>query len=104
MHPRSGDGDPCTHGGIGTAPTAMVPTDAWNAERLNAFLADIDAAIAIGQYERAVTLSYTCLEGFYGYSIEPKRRENQPPTNSLRCHAGFGTTCEAPLSSSLTRS
>jgi hypothetical protein len=34
--------------------------------RLNAYLADIDAAIREKEYARAVTLSYTCLEGFLG--------------------------------------
>jgi hypothetical protein len=32
---------------------------------LNKYLSDIDACIAAGNFERAVTLSYTCLEGFY---------------------------------------
>jgi hypothetical protein len=53
-------------GGPGAAPTATVRADIWNAERLNGFLADIDAAIGSREYGQAVTLSYTCLEGFYG--------------------------------------
>ena len=70
-------------GGIGTAPTAMVPANAWNAERLNAFLADIDAAIGIGQYERAVSLSYTCLEGFYGAFCRAKAQGKPIPNEIL---------------------
>lgn len=59
-------------GSPAAAPSAIVPAEAWNAERLNGFLADIDAAIGTGQYERAVTLSYTCLEGFYGAFVRAK--------------------------------
>jgi hypothetical protein len=53
--------------GSGTlAPTASIPAEAWNSDRLNAYLAEIDAAIRVAEYERAITLSYTCLEGFLG--------------------------------------
>ncbi len=44
-------------GGTTNAPTATIPSSAWNAERLNDLLAEIDAAIAAGQHERAVSLS-----------------------------------------------
>jgi hypothetical protein len=43
------------------APTASIPAEAWNSDRLNGYLAEIDAAIRVAEYERAVTLSYTCL-------------------------------------------
>jgi hypothetical protein len=52
--------------GGAAGPVGNVPPELWNAERLNRLLADIDGAIAAAQYERAVTLAYTCLEGFYG--------------------------------------
>jgi hypothetical protein len=42
-----------------------LPADAWSAERLNEYLSEIDDAVGTAQYERAVTLAYTCLEGFY---------------------------------------
>lgn len=48
-----------------TAPMAEVVVELWNADRLNKYLSEIDACIAAGNFERAVTLSYTCLEGFY---------------------------------------
>jgi hypothetical protein len=51
-------------GGGTVAPTASIPAETWNSERLNSCLADIDAAIQAQEYDRAVTLSYTCLEGF----------------------------------------
>jgi len=50
--------------GSAKGPTVTVPHDAWNADRLNSFLSEIDTAISESQYARAVTLSYTCLEGF----------------------------------------
>lgn len=48
-----------------TTPDAVVPAVIWSADRLNQQLADIDAAISAGNHERAITLSYTTLEGFY---------------------------------------
>ena len=61
----------------GSFPTAVIPTPAWNSDRLNAFLRDIDAAIDSRQYERAVTLGYTCLEGFFKAFVA----EKSPDTN-----------------------
>ena len=52
-------------GGGAAAPMAVVPADAWGAERLNLFLEEMDAAITASAYDRAVALGYTCLEGFY---------------------------------------
>ena len=46
-------------------PTASVPAQAWNARRLKKYLDQIDASIAEREFNRAVTLCYTCLEGFY---------------------------------------
>jgi hypothetical protein len=54
------------------APRVVIHAAAWNASRLNNHLADIDAAVAAGQYARAVNLSYTCLEGFYIAFIQAK--------------------------------
>jgi len=59
-------------GGGTVAPVASVPAEAWNANRLNDYLKDIDGAIAAGDYGRAVTLSYTCLEGFLGAFVRAK--------------------------------
>jgi hypothetical protein len=70
-------------GGPGAAPTATVPPDLWNATRLNNFLADIDAAIGAGNYERAVSLSYTCLEGFYGAFFRAKTSGQQAPNELI---------------------
>lgn len=52
-------------GGNALAPTAIVPSAAWGADRLNQYLLEIDNSIAAGKYERAISLSYTCLEGYY---------------------------------------
>ena len=43
-----------------------------SADRLNDYLAEMDAAIAAGQHERAVTLLYTCLEDFYTAFVREK--------------------------------
>jgi hypothetical protein len=52
-------------GGGYAVPTTVVPVDLWNSEKLNNSLKDIDHAIDAQQYNRATTLSYTCLEGLY---------------------------------------
>jgi hypothetical protein len=52
-------------GGGYAVPVTVVPVDIWNSEKLNKSLKDIDQAIDAHQYNRATTLSYTCLEGLY---------------------------------------
>lgn len=52
-------------GGGFAVPVAVVPLDLWNSEKLNNSLKDIDHAIDAQQFNRAVTLAYTCLEGLY---------------------------------------
>jgi hypothetical protein len=52
-------------GGKAYAPMAMVPSDAWNADRLNSHLNDIDASISAGNFGRSISLSYSALEGAY---------------------------------------
>ena len=52
-------------GGGYAVPTTVVPVDLWNSEKLNNSLKDIDHAVDAHHYNRATTLSYTCLEGLY---------------------------------------
>jgi len=52
-------------GGAVPGPAAEISADAWSADRLNRFLSDIDNSLAAGDDDRAVSLSYSCLEGFY---------------------------------------
>jgi hypothetical protein len=52
-------------GGGYAVPTTVVPIDLWNSEKLNNSLKDIDHAIDAHHYNRATTLTYTCLEGLY---------------------------------------
>lgn len=52
-------------GGGQAVPTTIVPVDVWNSEKLNTRLREIDHAIDARQFNRATTLSYTCLEGLY---------------------------------------
>jgi hypothetical protein len=52
-------------GGGYAVPITVIPMDLWNSEKLNSSLKDIDHAIDAHHYNRATTLSYTCLEGLY---------------------------------------
>jgi hypothetical protein len=70
-------------GGGTIAPSATVPAAAWSAERLNNYLREIDAAIAATAYDRAVTLSYTCLEGFLGAFVRAKEHRASYPNEII---------------------
>lgn len=52
-------------GGGSAVPTTIVPYDLWSSEKLNQSLRDMEHAIDAQQFNRATTLSYTCLEGLY---------------------------------------
>ena len=52
-------------GGGRGVPVVVIPVDLWNWEKLNNSLSTIDEAIAVNDFNRATTLSYTCLEGLY---------------------------------------
>lgn len=51
-------------GGVAPVPSPVVTKDTWNADKLNRYLEEIDSSISSGKYDRAVSLAYTCLEGF----------------------------------------
>ena len=51
-------------GGIATIPSPDISKEIWNADRLNDYLNEIDVRISALNYAGAVTLAYTCLEGF----------------------------------------
>lgn len=46
-------------------PSTRVTQHIWNADKLSEYLENMDTAITCHEYNRAVTLAYTCLEGFY---------------------------------------
>jgi hypothetical protein len=69
-------------GGAAAVPNAVVPAEAWNADRLNGYLETIDAAIGAADYARAVTLCYTCLEGFYK-AFSRAKNNGQEPSNDV---------------------
>lgn len=46
-------------------PKAKIPNQQWSSDKLNSMLSKIDNAIDISNYDYAMTLSYTCLEGLY---------------------------------------
>jgi hypothetical protein len=66
-------------GGGTVGPSAIIPPEVWSANRLNEHLAQIDGAIASGDYGRAVTLSYSSLEGFYGAFVRSTTKRDSYP-------------------------
>ncbi|AOW77220.1 hypothetical protein A3Q34_16950 [Colwellia sp. PAMC 20917] len=46
-------------------PQVKIPNNNWNSVKLNETINKIDNAIDVSQYNHAMTLSYTCLEGMY---------------------------------------
>lgn len=57
--------------------SANIPSEAWNADRLNSYLSQIDAGLSQANYERAVALSYTCFEGFLGAFVRAKAKRDR---------------------------
>jgi len=53
-------------------PQAQIPEDIWNSDRLIEYLERMDASISEGDFGHTLTLSYTCLEGFYKSFIREK--------------------------------
>jgi hypothetical protein len=70
-------------GGGTVGPSGEIPAEAWNAERLNRLLSQIDEAIAASEYGRAVTLSYTSLEGFCGAFVRSKVQGQSLPNELI---------------------
>lgn len=46
-------------------PQVQIPEEIWNSDRLIEYLERMDTSISEGNYGHTLTLSYTCLEGFY---------------------------------------
>ncbi|NQY63164.1 MAG: hypothetical protein HRT38_05430 [Alteromonadaceae bacterium] len=53
------------YGSGNPVPKVKVPSNNWNSGKLNETINKIDNAIDLSQYNHAMTLSYTCLEGLY---------------------------------------
>jgi hypothetical protein len=51
--------------GVANAPSVKIPAEAWNGDRLQLFLSEMDTAVDQKNPERVLTLAYTCLEGFF---------------------------------------
>jgi len=51
--------------GTANAPAAKIPANTWNADRLSNFLRDMDFELEVRNPDRVLTLSYTCMEGFF---------------------------------------
>jgi len=60
-------------------PQVNVPNDNWNSGKLNETIRKIDNAIDRSQYNHAMTLSYTCLEGLYKAYVH----KNIPQSNQV---------------------
>jgi hypothetical protein len=52
-------------GGLAAVPMPRMSSETWNSDRLNRYLQEIDSRIAGGNYEGALTLPYTSLEGCF---------------------------------------
>jgi hypothetical protein len=52
-------------GGSTPVPQAAIPAELWNGDRLGDYVREIDNRIAASNFNGAVTLCYSCLEGFF---------------------------------------
>jgi len=66
-------------GGLAAVPAARITATAWNSERLNRYLQEIDSRIAARNYEGAVTLAYTCVEGCLKAFLREHLPESEVP-------------------------
>lgn len=70
-------------GGSSPVPKAVIPLDLWSSEKLNNSLSDIDRSIDAKQYNRTVTLAYTCLEGLYKSYVKKHVFEKEDLTDLM---------------------
>lgn len=70
-------------GGGSPVPKVNIPADFLSSEKLSRSLAEIDKAIESGQHNRAVTLTYSCLEGIYKAYLNKNMPESSPPNDLL---------------------
>lgn len=83
--------------GVTLAPSATVHSTAWSAERLNEYLTEIDNCIAASNYARAVTLSYTCLEGLYKAFVREKLPDKSGSTELIELSREIKTILAATV-------
>ena len=69
--------------GAAAVPPPAIPRLAWKSDRLSRYLLDIDSRISSGNYEGAVTLGYTCLEGFLKAFVHQNLPEYEGPMEIL---------------------
>ena len=70
-------------GGGSSVPRINVPVDFSSSEKLSRSLAEIDKAIESGQHSRAVTLTYSCLEGVYKAYLKKNIPDSTPPNDLM---------------------
>ena len=78
-HPKAFELKNLVNGTV-TSPKTKIRDEIWSADRLNQMLDDIDSSITKGEHERAITLSYSCLEGFFKAFI----KQNIPNKKDLK--------------------
>jgi hypothetical protein len=69
--------------GIAAVPAARISEAAWNSERLNRYLQEVDGRIATANYDGALTLTYTCLEGFLKAFLRERLPESEIPNELI---------------------
>jgi hypothetical protein len=70
-------------GGSSPVPRPNIPTELWSSNKLSISLSEIDKAIESSQHNRAVTLTYSCLEGLYKTYLKKSDPNNTPPNDLL---------------------
>ncbi len=71
-------------GGFSSIPPAQINPDTWNSDRLNQYVNDIDIRIGAGNYEGAVTLCYTVLEGFFKAFVQKNISDCSDPRDIVQ--------------------
>jgi hypothetical protein len=60
-------------------PQVTIPDHQWSSDKLNSMLSKIDNAIDTANYNNAMTLAYTCLEGLYKSYVH----KNMPASRNI---------------------
>ena len=81
-------------------PKATIPNNQWNSDKLNLMLSKIDTAIDTSNYNNAMTLAYTCLEGLYKSYVHKHAPANTHVTDLISLSKLVRADIDAKLSAS----